>query len=54
MKIQIKEIEVKTMLKEIISSFIIIDTLLNEILYAHILVDLRCLCFNMMIKKIVK
>ena len=37
-----------------ISSLITIDTLLNRISYAHILVNLRCLCFNMMTKKTVE
>ena len=54
MKIQIKEAEVKMTLKRIIFLFITIDMLLNKILYTHILIDLRCLCFDMMIKRIVK
>ena len=41
-------------LKEIISSFITIDTLLNEVSYTHTLVDLECLCFGMMTKKTVE
>ena len=54
MKIQTKKAEVKTALKKMIFSFIIIDILLNEVLYAHILVDSKCLCFSIMIKKTVK
>lgn len=49
-----KKTEVKIILKEITFLFITINTLLNEISYTHILIDLECLCFNMMIKKIVK
>ena len=49
-----KEAEVKMTLKKIIFSFITIDMLLNRVLYTHTLVDLRCLCFDMMIKKTVE
>ena len=49
-----KETEVKMTLKEIISSFIIIDTLLNKVLYTHTLVDSECLCFDIITKKTVK
>ena len=41
-------------LKEMIFSFITINMLLNEISYTHALVDLECLCFDMMTKKTVK
>ena len=44
----------KMTLKKIISSFITIDILLNEVLYAHTLVDSECLCFGMMTKKTVE
>ena len=54
MKTQTKKAEVKTALKKIISLFITIDTLLNEILYAHTLIDLGCLYFSMVIKKTVE
>ena len=49
-----KEAEVKMALKEIIFSFITIDTLLNGILYVYTLVDSECLCFDIMIKKTVE
>ena len=54
MKTQIKKAEVKTALKEMISPLITINTLLNEVLYTHILVDSECLYFGMMIKKTVE
>ena len=41
-------------LKKMISLFITINTLLNEVLYTHILVDSECLCFGMVIKKTVE
>ena len=41
----------KMVLKKIISLSITINTLLNGILYTHILVDLECLCFGMVTKK---
>ena len=44
----------KMILKKIIFLFIIIDTLLNGVLYIHILINSECLCFNMMTKKTVK
>ena len=44
----------KMALKEIIFSLITIDTLLNGILYIHILIDLKCLYFDMMTKKTVE
>ena len=53
-KTQIKKAEVKIVLKKMIFSFIIINMLLNEVLYTYILIDSECLCFNIMIKKIVK
>ena len=54
MKTQTKEAEVKTALKKTIFLFITINTLLNEVLYTHILIDSKCLCFNIMIKKTVE
>ena len=54
MKTQTKKIEIKTALKEIIFSLIIINTLLNRVLYAYTLVNSECLCFGMMIKKTVE
>ena len=53
-KIQRKKTEVKMILKKIIFSFITIDILLNEVLYAYILIDSKCLCFDMITKKIIK
>ena len=53
-KTQTKETEVKTVFKKITLSFITIDMLLNKISYIYILVNLKCLCFNMIIKKTVK
>ena len=38
-------------LKKMIFSSITINTLLNEVLYTHILIDSGCLCFDMMTKK---
>ena len=49
-----KEAEVKMVLKKMISSFITINMLLNRVSYIHILIDLKCLCFDMMTKKIVE
>ena len=54
MKTQMKKAEVKMTLKKIIFLFITIDILLNRILYIHILINLKCLYFNIMIKKTVK
>ena len=44
----------KIILKKMISSFITIDMLLNEVLYTHILMNLECLCFSMITKKTMK
>ena len=41
-------------LKEMIFLFITIDMLLNGVLYAHTLIDSRCLCFSMVTKKTVE
>ena len=41
-------------LKKMIFLFIIINTLLNRVLYTHILINSECLCFDMMIKKTVE
>ena len=41
-------------LKKMTSSFIIINTLLNEVLYTHALIDSGCLCFGMVTKKTVE
>ena len=54
MKTQIKKAKIKTMLKEMIFSFITIDTLLNKVSYVHTLVNLEYLCFSIMTKKTVK
>ena len=35
-------------------SLITINTLLNRVLYTHILINSECLCFDMMIKKTVE
>ena len=49
-----KKAEMKMTLKKIIFSSIIINTLLNKVSYAHILIDSECLCFNMITKKTVE
>ena len=49
-----KKAEVKMALKKMIFLFITINMLLNRVLYAHTLVDSKCLCFGMMIKKTVE
>lgn len=54
MEIQTKENDIKIVLKKIIFSFTTINMLLNEVLYTYILVDSKCLCFSIMIKKTVK
>ena len=54
METQTKETEVKTVLKEMTSSPITIDMLLNGVLYTHILVDSECVCFGMVTKKTVE
>ena len=40
----------KIVLKKIIFSFTIINTLLNKVLYIYILIDSECLYFNIMSK----
>ena len=49
-----KKAEVKMVLKEMTFSPIIINTLLNGVSYTHTLINLRCLCFNMVTKKTVE
>ena len=49
-----KKAEMKITLKKMTFSFITINILLNKVLYVYILIDLKCLCFDIMIKKTVK
>ena len=49
-----KKVEMKMTLKKMIFLFITINMLLNGVSYAHILIDLGCLCFGMVIKKTVE
>ena len=49
-----KKAKIKMTLKEIIFLFIIINMLLNRVLYIHILINSEYLCFNIMTKKTVK
>ena len=44
----------KTALKEKTFLFITINILLNKVLYIYIFINSNCLCFNIMIKEIVK
>ena len=54
MKIQMKKAEMKITLKKMIFLFITINILLNRVLYIYTLINSEYLCFDMIIKKIVK